>query len=143
MIIYKTNNRYFKFINYSLTAWYIEESGDGEQASSMWEMWFIYFTYARNIFTLQTRFAQVFGRSDLTLAACRKEKGIHIDKMVWHWTKEQRMTEWDNRYVNFNDIVICNDQQVAYATYVISLIGFTKIMKKVGSIFIHGIFFFQ
>ena len=45
--------------------------------------------------------------------------------------------------MNYNNIVICNDQQVSYATYVISLIGFTKIMKKVGSIFIHGIFFFQ
>ena len=71
----------------------------------MWEMWFIKFNYERNLFTLQSRLGEVFGRSDTALSSCRKEKGNHIKSLQWHYRKESHMSVWDDRYVKFNDIV--------------------------------------
>ena len=73
----------------------------------MWEMWFIYFTYDRKMFTLQTRFNQAFGRSDLSLSICRKEKGLHVRDGVWNVRADPLITTWDERYTNFNQIINC------------------------------------
>ena len=73
----------------------------------MWEMWFIRFTYERNLFSLHNRLKQVFKNETTTVAYGRREQGLHQPTRLKDAKSGPMMTKWDEKYVNFNKKVNC------------------------------------
>ena len=70
-------------------------------------MWYVKFTYEKDLFSLHNRLNQIYPHENARLAVSRQEQGLHQTNMVKNAKTAVMMQVWDDKYVRFNDIVNC------------------------------------
>ena len=89
------------------TGWYRQFEREGRE-SSMWEQWYIRFTYDYDLFTAYSNLAKYSEANKLGLSIInkylayhRQEKGLHYDGPGARSSSGHLIEDWDDKFVDF------------------------------------------